>query len=115
MLGLISIDPSNPLLHPTVIVAEVTLISAVLVAVITTVGQVVQKNRVAELGKKADKIVDQVVNSHSTNLRDDLDELRDLMSDGFNRLLDELQLERRERMALGDRLQRHLDQGEKTP
>lgn len=98
----------HPLLQPEVIVAEVTLLSAVLVAIITVVGQAVQKRHVAEIDKKADKIVDQVKNSHDTNLRDDLDEIRELVAESFGRLFDELSLERRDRVALSDRLDRHI-------
>lgn len=61
-------------------------------------------------GKDLGDIKHQVKNDHKTNLREDLDEIRDLVLEGFARndrslegLRDELRLERQERIN-GDRI-----------
>ena len=62
--------------------------------------------------RKLTKTNEQVTNNHGTNLRDDLDEVRDLIHDGFRRMdhkfgevHDCQQSEARERQSLDDRIQ----------
>lgn len=66
--------------------------------------------RVIRQGRALDEVRDQVSNSHGTNLRDDLDLIRDEMRAGFHLLTDrlsdvatDLAWERRERMDLAER------------
>lgn len=72
--------------------------------------------RKAKAHRKADKPIlkavhEQVQNSHSTNLREDIDEIRDLVKGGFSKvdrrldgLQEELRTERLERIAGDNRL-----------
>jgi len=67
--------------------------------------------RIHRQGRALEVVKEQVVNSHRTNLRDDLDVIRDEMREGFRALADaisnvntDLAWERRERMDLAERL-----------
>ncbi|AIM40975.1 hypothetical protein PBI_SQUIRTY_28 [Mycobacterium phage Squirty] len=72
-------------------------------------GQRRGRARAKRVDAKTDEIHEHVVNTHDTNLREDLDDLRDLVVDGFRRverdiggIREEIRTERKERIA-GDR------------
>lgn len=96
--------------HDTLYAAIFAAASAVLVALITS-------RRSKRIDAATNEIRDQVKNSHSTNLREDLDDIRDLVHGIYERL-DRLDtnatLERRERLAQGDRHDQRLANLEST-
>lgn len=57
-------------------------------------------------GRKLNAVHEQVTNSHPTNLRDDIDSLRNEVRSGFAALHGEIALERTERIALAERLEK---------
>ncbi|MBU8821059.1 DUF2746 domain-containing protein [Mycolicibacterium goodii] len=72
-------------------------------------GQRKGRERARRIDAKTDEIHEQVVNTHDTNMREDLDELRDLVTDGFRRverdiggMREEIRTERKERIE-GDK------------
>ncbi|AVE00406.1 hypothetical protein SEA_OZZYJ_25 [Streptomyces phage OzzyJ] len=77
-----------------------------------------QHNAIEEVRSNAQEARDQVANTHSTNLRDDLDELhedvREVLrvlsrhTEEIGGLRDDLRQERRERLAVADRLDDHI-------
>ncbi|AGM12201.1 hypothetical protein SEA_DANZINA_26 [Streptomyces phage Danzina] len=78
-----------------------------------------QHNAIEEVRENAREARDQVANTHSTNLRDDLDELHGDVREALtvlNRhgellisLHEDLRQERRERLAVADRLDDHIN------
>lgn len=77
---------------------------------VTLKGQQKARYRAASLEEKAEQTLYEIRNGHRTNLRDDLDDLKRLMMDGFketrkdiNGLREELRTERIERIE-GDRI-----------
>ncbi|AKY03709.1 hypothetical protein AVT26_gp27 [Streptomyces phage Lannister] len=78
-----------------------------------------QHNAIEEVRENAREARDQVANTHSTNLRDDLDDLhedvREVLrvlqrhTEEIGGLRDDLRQERRERLAVSDRLDDHIN------
>lgn len=83
---------------------------------VTVRGQRKGRERARRVDAKTTEIHQHVVNTHDTNMREDLDELRDLVANGFKRIerdiggiREEIRTERKERIA-GDR--RRCDSGQ---
>ncbi|WJN62724.1 tail needle protein [Streptomyces phage phiScoe15] len=108
-------------MEPTVQVALVTTGGTVFVTLIGVVVEMLRRNHKAlsEVQENAQIARDQVANSHSTNLRDDMDRLHDdvrevldvLRQHGkeIGGLREDLRQERIERLAVSDRLDHHLN------
>jgi Protein of unknown function (DUF2746) len=100
-------------LDPTVQSAIVGLVGAVLVALISLLGILMQRHN-----KTLNTVRDQVQNSHSTNLRDDVDRVLEGVAQlaemsrahGYElgHLRRDLQQERVERQALSERVDEHV-------
>jgi hypothetical protein len=99
--------------NPTVQVALISTIGAILVAVVGLIGSRMAKHgrQIAESAADVKEVKEQVVNSHPTNLRADLDGIREDMRQGFTILHDTIHdirvdaaWERRERMDLSKRV-----------
>lgn len=103
----------HPLLEPQVLVAEMALLSAVLVAIIGAVSAAISKREIRDSKRDIRDIKAQVVNSHDSNLREDIDELRDLVERGFRNLQEALTLEQRARLVGEERVERRLNKIEK--
>ncbi|ASR84881.1 minor tail protein [Mycobacterium phage MKC-IRE-01] len=76
---------------------------------VTIRGQRRGRARARRVDAKTDEIHEHVVNTHTSNMRKDLDDLRELVVDGFRRverdiggIREEIRTERKERIA-GDR------------
>ncbi|QMP84472.1 protein of unknown function DUF2746 [Streptomyces phage Endor1] len=107
-------------MEPTVQVALVSTGGTILVTLIGVVVEMLRRNHKAltEVQENAQIARDQVANSHSTNLRDDMDRLHDdvrevldvLRQHGkeIGGLREDLRQERVERLAVSDRLDHHL-------
>jgi L-asparaginase/Glu-tRNA(Gln) amidotransferase subunit D len=107
-------------MEPTVQVALVSTGGTILVTLIGVVVEMLRRNRKAltEVQENVQVARDQVANSHSTNLRDDMDSLHDdvrevldvLRQHGkeIGGLREDLRQERVERLAVADRLDHHL-------
>ena len=92
---------------PGVIEAMVAVVIAVLTAVTALLGFGVKRLRdlqklSTETSKQVAVTKEQVTNNHDTNLRDDVTELRILMTDGFRRM-DHLFGESHDRQVITDR------------
>lgn len=83
---------------------QVALVSGVFLLLAALVSAVVPHLR--RQSKDLAEVKHQVKNSHGTNLRDDLDLIRDEMRRGFHWLHEEIALERRERVDLAERLEK---------
>ncbi|QDF19846.1 hypothetical protein SEA_FULBRIGHT_29 [Mycobacterium phage Fulbright] len=77
---------------------------------VTVRGQRKGRERARRLDAKTEEIHEHVVNTHDTNMRADLDALRDLVANGFKRIerdiggiREELRTERKERIAGDER------------
>lgn len=57
--------------------ATIAAIGTVIVGVLTVRGQKAGRTRARKIDAKTDAIHEQTVNTHNTNMRDDLDEIRD--------------------------------------
>ncbi|WJN63122.1 tail needle protein [Streptomyces phage phiScoe44] len=107
-------------MEPTVQVALVTTGGTILVTLIGVVVEFLRRNHkaLAEVKENAQVARDQVANSHTTNLRDDMDRLHDdvrevldvLRTHGaeIGGLRADLRQERIERLAVSERLDHHL-------
>ncbi|QEQ94058.1 membrane protein [Streptomyces phage Saftant] len=107
-------------MEPTVQVALVTTGGTVFVTLIGVVVEMLRRNHkaLAEVQENVSVARDQVANSHTTNLRDDMDRLHDdvrevldvLRQHGkeIGGLREDLRQERIERLAVSDRLDHHL-------
>ncbi|AMS01735.1 minor tail protein [Mycobacterium phage Brocalys] len=89
--------------------STIAAIGTGIVGVLTVRGQRKGRERARQIDAKTDEIHEQTVNTHDTNMRDDLDEIRDLVRDGFKQvqrdiggLREELRTERLERIE-GDK------------
>lgn len=110
----------NTAMEPTVQVALVTTGGTILVTLIGVVVEMLRRNHKAltEVQENAQIARDQVANSHSTNLRDDMDRLHDDVREVLDVLRQhgseigglraDLRQERVERLAVSERLDHHL-------
>ncbi|MFD7976710.1 DUF2746 domain-containing protein [Streptomyces sp. NPDC059071] len=107
-------------LEPTVQVSLVTACGTVLVALIGIAAEFMRRQAKAinEVAGHAQEARDQVANTHSTNLRDDLDAvayridrvlaLQERHSEEISALRQDIAHERRERLAVSERLDDHM-------
>lgn len=93
---------SDPQVLAAWIIGGLTLLTAILGIVLP---------KLLSQGRAIGRIHDQVTNSHETNLREDIDDLRALMIHGFQTMGDQMSdirldvaWERRERMDLAERM-----------
>lgn len=96
------------MIDPAVQTALITAAGAVVVAVVGVVGLRWQ-------GRHLKEVRHQVANSHETNLRDDLDGMRDdirLVLEGQKQFAKDLGHEREERLELSRRFNRYLSDAE---
>ncbi|UFD97963.1 hypothetical protein PQC18_gp25 [Streptomyces phage Pablito] len=106
--------------EPAANVALITTGGTVAVALIGALVELLrrQHNAIAEVRENAQEARDQVSNTHTTNLRDDLDDLHEDVREvlrvltqhttEIGGLRDDLRQERRERLAVSDRLDDHI-------
>ncbi|MFE7463113.1 DUF2746 domain-containing protein [Streptomyces sp. NPDC057499] len=107
-------------LDPTVQVSVVTASSTVAVAMVGVVVELLrrQSNAINEVREHAAEARDQVANTHSTNLRDDLDSVahridrvlafQERHGEEIAGLRSDIAHERRERLAVAERLDDHM-------
>lgn len=107
-------------LEPTVQVAAITAGGTVAVALVGVVVELLrrQSKAISTVAEHAAEARDQVANTHSTNLRDDLDavayridrvlELQERHSEDIAALRQDIAHERRERLAVAERLDDHM-------
>lgn len=100
-------------MNDVVAAALISGLAAVMVAVVTVIGSRMAKHgkQIAANREDMQVVREQVTNAHNTNLRDDLDTLRDLVTSGFHEMREglhdmrvDLAWERRERQDLARRL-----------
>ncbi|WP_243858119.1 DUF2746 domain-containing protein [Mycobacterium sp. DL440] len=79
---------------------------AVAALIVTVRGQRKGRERARKIDAKTTEIHENTVNDHDTNLREDLDDIRDMLRDGFRQverdiggLREEMRTERKERIA----------------
>ncbi|MGW6600615.1 DUF2746 domain-containing protein [Streptomyces sp. NPDC055036] len=106
--------------EPAANVALITTGGTIAVALIGALVEMVRRQRSAieEVRENAQEARDQVSNTHTTNLRDDLDDLRaDVRevlrilgqhTEEIGGVREDLRQERRERLAVSDRLDDHI-------
>lgn len=87
-------------LDPTVQVAVISGAFALLIALISMCGELVRRSH-----KTLHAVREQVQNSHSTNLRDDIDRIGSLVE----RVLEGQALDRRALLQLEERLDHHIE------
>lgn len=107
-------------LDPTVQVALITTLGTFLVAILGLAAEALRRHAKAldEVRQNTREAKEQVVNSHSTNLRDDIDDLRKAIEHSIGLqhqhgkeiagLRADLRLERQERLEVSRRLDSHL-------
>ncbi|MFE3589395.1 DUF2746 domain-containing protein [Streptomyces niveus] len=106
--------------EPAANVALITTAGTVTVALIGALVEMVrrQRNAIEEVRENTQEARAQVSNTHTTNLRDDLDELhedvREVLrvlgrhTEEISGVREDLRQERRERLAVSDRLDDHI-------
>lgn len=100
-------DPSDGIdLLGMLIVGLPMSLPAVAALIVTIRGQRKGRERARKIDAKTDEIHENTVNDHDTNMREDLDEIRDMLRDGFRRverdiggIREEMRTERKERIA----------------
>lgn len=101
------LDPSDGIdLLGMLIVGLPMSLPAVAALIVTIRGQRRGRERARKIDAKTDEIHENTVNDHDTNMREDLDEIRDMLRDGFRHmerdiggLREEMRTERQERIA----------------
>lgn len=89
-------------IDPTVQVAAVTATPILLTILLSELRSRRHGKRLNELTETSDEIKYELKNSHETNLRDDLDEMREEIRRGFTSLFEDMRIERRDRLAGND-------------
>jgi gas vesicle protein len=107
-------------LEPTVQVALVTTGGTIVVALIGTALEVLRRHgkAIEQVAEDAAQAREQVTNTHSTNLRDDMDRIHDDVrevlkvlarhGEEISGIREEIRQERRERLAVSERLDDHI-------